>query len=160
MSDYTPSRIEKRWQAEWRKAKAYRVEIDPAKPKYYVLDMFPYPSGAGLHVGHPLGYMPPTLWRGTKRYAGITCCTPWGSMRLACPPSSMPSRRASTPDETTRVNIRRYKEQLDNLGFGYDWDLDWETDPAKREGRELRTSDPGLLQMDAVDLPEAFSSLL
>ena len=137
---YDPTNIERKWQDEWRKRGTYRVANDPSRPKYYVLDMFPYPSGAGLHVGHPLGYIASDIVARFKRHNGFNVLHPMGYDSFGLPAEQYAIQTGQHPAKTTEVNIARYREQLDNIGFSFDWD------------REVRT---GLLQMDAVDLPAA-----
>lgn len=122
--------IEKKWRAEWARRKTYRVEYDPARPKYYVLDMFPYPSGAGLHVGHPLGYIASDIVARYKRHCGFNVLHPMGYDSFGLPAEQYAIQTGQHPAKTTEVNIARYREQLDNIGFSFDWD------------REVRTSDP------------------
>ncbi|MBL7983626.1 MAG: class I tRNA ligase family protein, partial [Flavobacteriales bacterium] len=128
---YEHKDIEKKWRAEWKKRKTYRVENDPSKPKYYVLDMFPYPSGAGLHVGHPLGYIASDIVARYKRQKGFNVLHPMGYDSFGLPAEQYAIQTGQHPAKTTEVNIARYREQLDNIAFSFDWD------------REVRTSDPG-----------------
>ena len=95
--EYNFKEIEPKWQRRWQENKTYKVETDPSRPKFYVLDMFPYPSGAGLHVGHPLGYIASDIYSRYKRQKASTSCTRWDTTPSACPPSSTPYRPASTP---------------------------------------------------------------
>ncbi len=127
---YEHKQIEPKWRAEWRKRKTYRVENDPSKPKYYVLDMFPYPSGAGLHVGHPLGYIASDIVSRYKRSKGFNVLHPMGYDSFGLPAEQYAIQTGQHPAKTTEVNIARYREQLDNIAFSFDWD------------REVRTSDP------------------
>ena len=127
---YEHQRIEEKWRTEWRKRGTYRVTEDPAKPKYYVLDMFPYPSGAGLHVGHPLGYIASDIVARYKRHTGHNVLHPMGYDSFGLPAEQYAIQTGQHPARTTEVNIARYREQLDNIGFSFDWD------------REVRTSDP------------------
>jgi leucyl-tRNA synthetase len=123
--------IEPRWQAEWQKRGTYRVEVDPARPKYYVLDMFPYPSGAGLHVGHPLGYIASDIYTRYKRLGGFNVLHPMGFDAFGLPAEQYAIQTGQHPAKTTADNIARYREQLDKLGFSYDWSRCVETcDPA------------------------------
>ncbi len=127
---YEHQRIEKKWREEWKKRKTYRVENDTSKPKYYVLDMFPYPSGAGLHVGHPLGYIASDIVSRYKRSKGFNVLHPMGYDSFGLPAEQYAIQTGQHPAKTTEVNIARYREQLDNIAFSFDWD------------REVRTSDP------------------
>lgn len=127
---YEHKEIEKKWRAEWAKRRTYRVENDPSRPKYYVLDMFPYPSGAGLHVGHPLGYIASDIVARFKRHQGFNVLHPMGYDSFGLPAEQYAIQTGQHPAKTTEVNIARYREQLDNIGFSFDW------------SREVRTSDP------------------
>lgn len=122
--------IEKRWQTKWKAEGAYRVTNDQTKPKCYVLDMFPYPSGAGLHVGHPLGYIASDIYARYKRLKGFNVLHPMGFDAFGLPAEQYAIETGQHPAVTTEKNIARYKEQLDNIGFCFDWN------------REVRTSDP------------------
>ena len=122
--------IEKKWQAYWAKNKTYQVNIDPSKPKYYVLDMFPYPSGAGLHVGHPLGYIASDIYSRFKRLQGFNVLHPMGYDAFGLPAEQYAIQTGQHPATTTEKNIARYREQMDRIGFSYDW------------SREVRTCDP------------------
>ncbi len=128
--DYNFTESEKKWQDYWRAEKVYKVDIDLDKPKYYVLDMFPYPSGAGLHVGHPLGYIASDIYARFKRQKGFNVLHPMGYDAYGLPAEQYAIQTGTHPAVTTEKNIRRYREQLDKLGFCFDWD------------REVRTSDP------------------
>jgi leucyl-tRNA synthetase len=123
--------IEKKWQQRWKDEKRYKTEIDSSRPKYYVLDMFPYPSGAGLHVGHPLGYIASDIVSRYKRLKGFNVLHPMGFDAFGLPAEQYAIQTGRHPADTTAENIARYKEQLGNIGFCYDWD------------REVITSDPG-----------------
>ena len=127
--EYNFRDIESRWQQRWRDDKTYRVRIDPDKPKYYVLDMFPYPSGAGLHVGHPLGYIASDIYARYKRQKGFNVLHPMGYDAYGLPAEQYAIQTGQHPAVTTEENIRRYRQQLDKIGFSFDWD------------REIRTSD-------------------
>ena len=127
---YEHKDIERKWQGEWRKRGTYRVTNDPSRPKYYVLDMFPYPSGAGLHVGHPLGYIASDIVARYKRHSGFNVLHPMGYDSFGLPAEQYAIQTGQHPATTTEVNVKRYREQLDNIGFSFDWD------------REVRTSDP------------------
>lgn len=130
MSNYTPQEIEKKWQKHWKDTQAYKVANSSTKPKYYVLDMFPYPSGAGLHVGHPLGYIASDIVARYKRHKQFNVLHPMGFDAFGLPAEQYAIQTGQHPAVTTAQNIARYKEQLDNIGFGYDWD------------REVQTCDP------------------
>ena len=127
--EYNFRDIESRWQQRWRDDKTYRVRIDSDKPKYYVLDMFPYPSGAGLHVGHPLGYIASDIYARYKRQKGFNVLHPMGYDAYGLPAEQYAIQTGQHPAVTTDENIRRYRQQLDKIGFSFDWD------------REIRTSD-------------------
>ena len=127
--EYNFRDIESRWQQRWRDDKTYRVRIDPDKPKYYVLDMFPYPSGAGLHVGHPLGYIASDIYARYKRQKDFNVLHPMGYDAYGLPAEQYAIQTGQHPAVTTEENIRRYRQQLDKIGFSFDWD------------REIRTSD-------------------
>ena len=123
--------IEKKWQEFWAKNHTFKVEADSSKPKYYVLDMFPYPSGAGLHVGHPLGYIASDIYSRYKRLKGFNVLHPMGYDAFGLPAEQYAIQTGQHPATTTEKNISRYREQMDRIGFSYDWD------------REIRTCDPG-----------------
>ena len=123
--------IEKKWQEFWAKNQTFKVEADPSKPKYYVLDMFPYPSGAGLHVGHPLGYIASDIYSRYKRLKGFNVLHPMGYDAFGLPAEQYAIQTGQHPATTTEKNINRYREQMDRIGFSYDW------------SREIRTCDPG-----------------
>ena len=129
--DYDFKSIERKWQARWAAEKTFKVVEDPAKPKFYVLDMFPYPSGAGLHVGHPLGYIASDIFSRYKRLKGFNVLHPMGYDAFGLPAEQYAIQTGQHPEVTTERNIARYREQLDRIGFCYDWD------------REVRTCDPG-----------------
>ena len=128
--EYNFREIEKRWQQYWKENNTYKVEIDKAKPKYYVLDMFPYPSGAGLHVGHPLGYIASDIYARYKRLQGFNVLHPMGYDAYGLPAEQYAIQTGQHPEKTTFQNIDRYRQQLDKIGFCFDWD------------REVRTCDP------------------
>jgi len=128
--DYNHRDTEARWQKYWADHKTYRTEIVPDKPKYYVLDMFPYPSGAGLHVGHPLGYIASDIFARYKKLKGFNVLHPMGYDAFGLPAEQYAIETGQHPAITTDVNIKRYRSQLDKIGFSFDWD------------REVRTSDP------------------
>ena len=128
--EYNFREVEKNWQAYWAKNKTFRAEDKSSKPKYYVLDMFPYPSGAGLHVGHPLGYIASDIFARYKRLKGFNVLHPMGYDSFGLPAEQYAIQTGQHPEITTRTNIARYREQLDKIGFSFDWD------------REVRTSNP------------------
>jgi leucyl-tRNA synthetase len=128
--DYNYNEIEKKWQAYWAENKTFKAEIDKSKPKFYVLDMFPYPSGAGLHVGHPLGYIASDIYARYKRTKGFNVLHPMGYDAYGLPAEQYAIQTGTHPALTTEKNIVRYRQQLDQIGFSFDWD------------REVRTSDP------------------
>lgn len=128
--DYNFEEIEKRWQQYWIDHQTYKVTEDPTKPKYYVLDMFPYPSGAGLHVGHPLGYIASDIVARYKRLQGFNVLHPMGFDAFGLPAEQYAIQTGQHPAITTYKNISRYREQLDKIGFSYDW------------SREVITCDP------------------
>lgn len=122
--------IESKWQQRWRENKTYKVDVDASRPKFYVLDMFPYPSGAGLHVGHPLGYIASDIYSRFKRLEGFNVLHPMGYDAFGLPAEQYAIQTGQHPAVTTDINIKRYREQLDKIGFSYDW------------SREFRTCDP------------------
>ena len=122
--------IEKKWQQFWKENDTYKVDIEHSKPKYYVLDMFPYPSGAGLHVGHPLGYIASDIYSRYKRLTGFNVLHPMGFDAYGLPAEQYAIQTGQHPAITTEKNIQRYKEQLERIGFSYDWN------------REVQTCDP------------------
>lgn len=128
--DYQFKQIEKDWQKFWAENATFKAEVDTTKPKYYVLDMFPYPSGAGLHVGHPLGYIASDIFARYKRLKGFNVLHPMGYDSFGLPAEQYAIQTGQHPAKTTEANINRYREQLDNLGFSYDW------------SKEVRTSSP------------------
>ena len=128
--DYNFREIEKKWQKEWVDNKTYKVTEDPTRPKYYVLNMFPYPSGAGLHVGHPLGYIASDIYARYKRLKGFNVLNPMGYDAYGLPAEQYAIKTGQHPAITTEQNINHYREQLDKIGFSFDWD------------REVRTCDP------------------
>ena len=119
--------IEKKWQQRWRESKTYKVDVDASKPKFYVLDMFPYPSGAGLHVGHPLGYIASDIYSRFKRLEGFNVLHPMGYDAFGLPAEQYAIQTGQHPAVTTDINIKRYREQLDKIGFSYDWDREFRT---------------------------------
>lgn len=128
--EYNFKEIEKRWHQYWIDNKTYKVKEDKSKPKYYVLDMFPYPSGAGLHVGHPLGYIASDIYSRYKRLKGFNVLHPMGYDAYGLPAEQYAIQTGQHPAITTAQNINRYREQLDKIGFSYDW------------SREIQTCDP------------------
>ena len=128
--EYNFSEIEAKWQAYWKNNQTYKTDVDLQKPKYYVLDMFPYPSGAGLHVGHPLGYIASDIYSRYKRLQGYNVLHPMGYDAYGLPAEQYAIQTGQHPAVTTAKNIARYREQLDKIGFCYDWD------------REIRTCEP------------------
>ncbi|WP_337481260.1 leucine--tRNA ligase [Prevotellamassilia timonensis] len=128
--EYNFRDIEQKWQKTWAAEKTYHVEIDEQKKKFYVLNMFPYPSGAGLHVGHPLGYIASDIYARYKRQCGYNVLNPMGYDAYGLPAEQYAIQTGQHPAVTTETNIKRYREQLDKIGFSFDWD------------REVRTCDP------------------
>ena len=128
--EYNFREIEKKWQSQWVKDKTYHTTEDAAKKKFYVLNMFPYPSGAGLHVGHPLGYIASDIYARYKRQNGYNVLNPMGYDAYGLPAEQYAIQTGQHPEVTTVANIARYRQQLDNIGFSFDWD------------REIRTCDP------------------
>ncbi|MBM3920051.1 MAG: leucine--tRNA ligase [Sphingomonadales bacterium] len=130
MAQYPFSEIEKKWQTRWAESALYKVTEDPQKPKYYVLDMFPYPSGAGLHVGHPLGYIASDIMSRYKRLKGFNVLHPMGYDAFGLPAEQYAIQTGQHPAKTTAANIETFRRQLDLMGFSYDW------------SREVRTCEP------------------
>src|SRR3990172_4565238 len=128
--EYRFNEIESKWQKTWRDSGIYKVTEDGSKPKYYVLDMFPYPSGSGLHVGHPLGYIASDIFSRYKRHKGFNVLHPIGFDAFGLPAEQYAIQTGQHPTITTENNIKRYKSQLQQIGLSFDWD------------REVRTSDP------------------
>ena len=128
--DYKFQEIEKKWQKQWVDDQTYKVTEDKSRPKYYVLNMFPYPSGAGLHVGHPLGYIASDIYARYKRLKGFNVLNPMGYDAYGLPAEQYAIKTGQHPAITTEQNIAHYREQLDKIGFSFDWD------------REVRTCDP------------------
>ena len=127
---YNPNEIEAKWQKHWSENGTFQAENNSDKPKYYVLDMFPYPSGAGLHVGHPLGYIASDIYARFKRHKGFNVLHPQGYDSFGLPAEQYAIQTGQHPDKTTKENIARYRQQLDRIGFSFDW------------SREVRTSSP------------------
>ena len=128
--DYNFKEIERKWQSFWAANQTFKAEIDSTRPKFYVLDMFPYPSGAGLHVGHPLGYIASDIYSRYKRLCGFNVLHPMGYDAFGLPAEQYAIQTGQHPAVTTEKNIARYREQMDRIGFSYDW------------SREVRTCDP------------------
>jgi len=143
--EYNFLEIERSWQAFWANNKTFKVETDPSKPKYYVLDMFPYPSGAGLHVGHPLGYIASDIYSRYKRLKGFNVLHPMGYDAFGLPAEQYAIQTGQHPAKTTEKNIERYREQLDRIGFSFDWT------------REVRTCDPDYYKWTQWAFLEMFS---
>ena len=132
--DYDSRSIEAKWQAYWAANKTFKAEENSSKPKYFVLDMFPYPSGAGLHVGHPLGYIASDIYSRYKRLKGFNVLHPMGYDAFGLPAEQYAIQTGQHPEKTTTDNINRYRQQMDRIGFSYDWD------------REVRTCDPAFFK--------------
>ena len=128
--EYKFNEIEQKWQSFWKENETYKVSVDSNKPKFYVLDMFPYPSGAGLHVGHPLGYIASDIFSRYKRLQGFNVLHPMGYDAYGLPAEQYAIQTGQHPAVTTKINIARYREQLEKIGFCYDW------------SREIRTCEP------------------
>ena len=128
--EYRHKEIEQRWKQYWKDNNVYKTDIDNSRPKYYVLDMFPYPSGAGLHVGHPLGYIASDIFARYKRLQGYNVLHPMGYDSYGLPAEQYAIQTGQHPEVTTVNNINRYREQLEKIGFCYDW------------SRGVRTCDP------------------
>jgi leucyl-tRNA synthetase len=128
--EYNFTETEKKWQRYWQENKTFKTVIDPSRPKFYVLDMFPYPSGAGLHVGHPLGYIASDIYARYKRLKGFNVLHPMGYDAYGLPAEQYAIQTGTHPSVTTEKNVARYREQMDKIGFCYDWD------------REVKTCDP------------------
>lgn len=146
MSFYDHKEIEQKWRAYWKENQTYKVEEDYNKEKFYVLDMFPYPSGAGLHVGHPLGYIASDIYARYKKAQGFNVLHPMGYDSFGLPAEQYAIQTGQHPAITTENNIARYREQLDQIGFGYDW------------SREVRTSDPKYYRWTQWIFKEIFNS--
>ena len=129
--EYNFKEIEKKWQKAWADNQTYKVTEDKNRPKFYVLNMFPYPSGAGLHVGHPLGYIASDIYARYKRQKGFNVLNPMGYDAYGLPAEQYAIKTGQHPAITTEMNIAHYREQLDKIGFSFDW------------SREIRTCDPG-----------------
>ena len=144
--EYDFRAIEKKWQEYWAANRTYKAVEDASKPKYYVLDMFPYPSGAGLHVGHPLGYIASDIFYRYKRLKGFNVLHPMGYDAFGLPAEQYAIQTGQHPETTTTVNIARYRQQLDRIGFSYDWD------------REVRTCDPAFYKWTQWAFLQMFGS--
>ena len=144
--EYNYRQIEKKWQDWWKEKKVYKVSNASDKPKYYVLDMFPYPSGAGLHVGHPLGYIASDIYSRYKRLKGFNVLHPMGFDSFGLPAEQYAIETGQHPAETTKKNIATFKSQLDKIGFCYDWD------------REVQTSDPNYYKWTQKIFLELYNS--
>ena len=144
--EYDFRAIEKKWQEKWAKEGTYKVTEDASKPKYYVLNMFPYPSGAGLHVGHPLGYIASDIYARYKRQCGFNVLNPMGYDAYGLPAEQYAIQTGQHPAITTENNINRYREQLDKIGFSFDWD------------REVRTCEPGYYHWTQWAFQKMFNS--
>ena len=144
--EYDFRAIEKKWQEKWAKEGTYEVVENPAKPKFYVLNMFPYPSGAGLHVGHPLGYIASDIYARYKRQCGFNVLNPMGYDAYGLPAEQYAIQTGQHPAITTEKNINRYREQLDKIGFSFDWD------------REVRTCEPGYYHWTQWAFQKMFNS--
>ncbi len=144
--EYDFKKIEKKWQEKWAAEQTYKVTEDESKPKYYVLDMFPYPSGAGLHVGHPLGYIASDIYSRYKRLKGFNVLHPMGYDAFGLPAEQYAIQTGQHPEVTTNVNAARYRSQLDRIGFSYDW------------SREVRTCDPKFYKWTQWAFLKMFSS--
>lgn len=130
MKKYDHLKIEKKWQSEWAKKKIYKTSEDKKKPKFYILDMFPYPSGEGLHVGHPRGYIGTDIYSRYKKMSGFNVLHPMGWDAFGLPAEQFAIKHKIHPAIAVKKNINRYKEQLSMIGFNYDWE------------REINTTDP------------------
>jgi leucyl-tRNA synthetase len=125
--EYNPREIEQKWQNKWRNEGVYAVKTDPSRPKYYILDMFPYPSGAGLHVGHPLGYIASDIYARFKRHKGYNVLHPMGYDAFGLPAEQYAIQTGVHPAVSTAKNIAGFRRQMDNIGFSYDWDREVNT---------------------------------
>ena len=146
MAEYNFNSIEDKWRKRWAKEKTFQVEANSDKPKYYVLDMFPYPSGAGLHVGHPLGYIASDIYARYKRLKGYNVLHPMGYDSFGLPAEQYAIQTGQHPAITTEKNIARYREQMDKIGFSFDWD------------REVRTSEPNYYKWTQWIFKQVFNS--
>jgi leucyl-tRNA synthetase len=144
--EYNPNHIEQKWKQFWAENQTYKVENGGAKPKFYILNMFPYPSGAGLHVGHPLGYIATDIYARFKRLKGYNVLNPMGYDSFGLPAEQYAIQTGTHPAITTENNIKRYREQLDNIGFSFDWT------------REVRTSEPSFYKWTQWIFMQLFNS--
>ena len=144
--EYNFREIEKKWQQRWAENHTYQVTEDESKKKFYVLNMFPYPSGAGLHVGHPLGYIASDIYARYKRLQGFNVLNPMGYDAYGLPAEQYAIQTGQHPAITTVNNINRYREQLDKIGFSFDWN------------REVRTCRTRILPLDSVGFQQMFNS--
>ena len=144
--EYNHIEIEKKWQRFWKENRTYAVTEDPSKEKFYVLDMFPYPSGAGLHVGHPLGYIASDIVARYKRLKGYNVLHPMGYDSFGLPAEQYAIQTGQHPAITTEQNIQRYRTQLDRIGFSFDWE------------REVRTSEPSYYKWTQWIFKQLFNS--
>ncbi|MBO7197572.1 MAG: leucine--tRNA ligase [Tidjanibacter sp.] len=143
--EYNFKQLEAKWQEQWQKEQTYRVDVDSSRPKFYVLDMFPYPSGAGLHVGHPLGYIASDIYSRYKRLCGFNVLHPMGYDAFGLPAEQYAIQTGQHPAVTTEENVNRYRSQLDKIGFSYDW------------SREVRTCEPEYYKWTQWAFLEMFS---
>ena len=144
--EYNFREIELKWQKYWSNNKTFKTENASSKPKFYVLDMFPYPSGAGLHIGHPLGYIASDIYARYMRLKGYNVLHPMGYDAFGLPAEQYAIQTGTHPEITTRKNIERYRKQLDRLGFSFDWD------------REIRTCDPSYYKWTQWTFIQLFNS--
>ena len=144
--EYNFREIEPKWQQYWVEHQTYKVTESKGKKKYYVLNMFPYPSGAGLHVGHPLGYIASDIYARYKRLQGFNVLNPMGYDAYGLPAEQYAIQTGQHPAITTAANINRYREQLDKIGFSFDWD------------REVRTCDPAYYHWTQWAFQKMFNS--
>jgi leucyl-tRNA synthetase len=144
--NYNFNEIEAKWQRYWAENETFKAEDHSAKPKYYVLDMFPYPSGAGLHVGHPLGYIASDIYARFKRHQGYNVLHPMGYDSFGLPAEQYAIQTGQHPAKTTEVNTARYREQLDRIGFSFDW------------SRQFKTSEPSYYKHTQMIFIHLFNS--
>ncbi|MBT5749642.1 MAG: class I tRNA ligase family protein, partial [Flavobacteriales bacterium] len=144
--EYNFNKLEKKWQNYWRENETYKVSEDANKEKYYVLDMFPYPSGAGLHVGHPLGYIASDVFARYKRLKGFNVLHPMGYDSFGLPTEQYAIQTGIHPAIATKDNTERYRKQLDQIGFSFDW------------SREVQTSDPNYYKWTQWIFKQLFNS--
>src|ERR1700759_5632545 len=144
--EYNFGEIEKKWQKLWTEQGTYKVSNDSTRPKFYVLDMFPYPSGAGLHVGHPLGYIASDIFARYKRLKGFNVLHPMGYDSIGLPAEQYAIQTGPHPAITTESKIATYRRQLDQIGFSFDW------------SREVRTSEPGYYKWTQWIFMQLFNS--